>query len=304
VVNEFDILALAAGKTSPEAFLGQILVKAASKILIPETDPLVKTLAPKATGGLFGGGALGSSPTTPLWVRIADGLSQIPTTKLPEGPGAGFPRPGTRFPEDPQTEVPPPTQEPGVIDQVFTKIKVALEDIGNVFSDIFSTVKDTLSGIGGDLLDIFKNMGGDISEIFSTLFTGFQQGAGELVKFIAAAFFHTGGTVGDGRRTRMVPLDAFKNAQRFHSGSASVPGLKSNEVPAVLEKGERVLTERQAAMTDAALAAGSRGGELAIRNVIVDDPNRIPDAIASAQGERALLTFIQKNKATVRQIIG
>lgn len=59
---------------------------------------------------------------------------------------------------------------------------------------------------------------------------------------IAAFGFHEGGMVQPGGQTfsRMVPAGAFANARRFHEG-----GFAGDEVPAILKRGEQVLTPAQ-----------------------------------------------------------
>ncbi len=61
---------------------------------------------------------------------------------------------------------------------------------------------------------------------------------------ISASVLHSGGVVGMGGAARTVPVAAFTGAQRFHSGGW--PGLRPGEVPAILERGERVLSRREA----------------------------------------------------------
>jgi len=64
---------------------------------------------------------------------------------------------------------------------------------------------------------------------------------------------HTGGIVGEEpTETRKVPMSIFDTAPRFHTGGiadedAKREGLKPNEVPAVLKKGEGVFTPEQMA---------------------------------------------------------
>lgn len=60
--------------------------------------------------------------------------------------------------------------------------------------------------------------------------------------FIKSFGFHEGGIVGsdDHSFTRTVPASLFNNAPRYHSG-----GIVGDEVPAILKKGERVLTKEQ-----------------------------------------------------------
>ncbi len=55
--------------------------------------------------------------------------------------------------------------------------------------------------------------------------------------------YHFGGIVGGAAPLRLVPAAAFHNAPRFHDGAF----LKSDEVPAILQRGERVLNRSEAA---------------------------------------------------------
>jgi len=59
-----------------------------------------------------------------------------------------------------------------------------------------------------------------------------------------ANVLHAGGIVGAGGPARMVPALAFAAAPRMHSGGAL--GLRHDEVPAILQRGERVLSRREA----------------------------------------------------------
>jgi len=61
---------------------------------------------------------------------------------------------------------------------------------------------------------------------------------------IFANILHAGGMVGSGGSSRMVPAMAFAAAPRMHSGG--VAGLRHDEVPAILQRGERVLSRREA----------------------------------------------------------
>ena len=60
-----------------------------------------------------------------------------------------------------------------------------------------------------------------------------------------ANILHSGGTVGMAGTRRMVPAMAFAGAPRMHSGGWA--GLKPDEVPAILQRGERVLSRRESA---------------------------------------------------------
>lgn len=60
---------------------------------------------------------------------------------------------------------------------------------------------------------------------------------------IFAGVFHSGGMVGSAAAGRMVPAMAFASAPRMHNGGWA--GLKSDEVPAILQRGERVLSRKE-----------------------------------------------------------
>ena len=69
---------------------------------------------------------------------------------------------------------------------------------------------------------------------------------------VLAPVLHDGGMVGVAGPGRMVPALAFAGAPRMHAGGWA--GLRPDEVPAILQRGERVLSRRE-------VAAGSgRGG--------------------------------------------
>ncbi|MBP8929785.1 MAG: phage tail tape measure protein, partial [Paracoccus sp.] len=59
-----------------------------------------------------------------------------------------------------------------------------------------------------------------------------------------ANVLHAGGMVGSAGPTRMVPAMVFAAAPRMHSGGMA--GLRHDEVPAILQRGERVLSRREA----------------------------------------------------------
>jgi hypothetical protein len=69
---------------------------------------------------------------------------------------------------------------------------------------------------------------------------------------VAAAVSHAGGIVGLSGHSRSVPALAFAAAPRMHSGGTVGPvgswaGLRPDEVPTILQRGERVLNRREAA---------------------------------------------------------
>jgi hypothetical protein len=68
-------------------------------------------------------------------------------------------------------------------------------------------------------------------------------GGGLFAGMTEAAVHHAGGLVGSTTPMRAVPIMAFAGAPRMHSGGFA--GLRPDEVPAILQKGERVLSRRE-----------------------------------------------------------
>ena len=86
----------------------------------------------------------------------------------------------------------------------------------------------SLVGLGGG--------GGNVSMY------GFSTGIGNVY---SPSFFHSGGIVGkDGIPAGPLPAALWKNAQRYHSGGYV---LAPDDVPIIAQRGERVLSRREAA---------------------------------------------------------
>lgn len=111
-----------------------------------------------------------------------------------------------------------------------------------------------LTGLIGPLTQAVPGLGqfgGAISSLLSTLMSsggGLGGGLGGLL----GGLFHEGGVVGAGHPAsgyRAVPAGTFKNARRYHGGGGK--GLAGDEYPAILQRGERVLTASDNAKTTA-----------------------------------------------------
>jgi hypothetical protein len=75
---------------------------------------------------------------------------------------------------------------------------------------------------------------------------------------IFAPVLHAGGMVGGVAPMRQVPAMAFAGAPRMHGGGWA--GLGPNEIPAILQRGERVLSRRE-------VAAGASGAQNVTINI-------------------------------------
>ena len=102
-----------------------------------------------------------------------------------------------------------------------------------------------------------------------------------------AGVFHTGGIVGGGKQVnRTISSLVFASATRYHSGG--IAGLMPNEVPAVLQKGEEVLTKQDPRHRDNGGLGGRNGQPLTVINSF-DPKQAMKDALSSAAGRRILV---------------
>lgn len=106
--------------------------------------------------------------------------------------------------------------------------------LGGLFSGLFG-------GSGGGLFGgLFGGSGGGL---LGSLFRSASSGATSS----AAAIYHPGGLVGDPAPIRLIPVDVFRAAPRLHEGAY----LRPDEVPAILQRGERVLSRKETAALNA-----------------------------------------------------
>ncbi|MCI0467374.1 MAG: phage tail length tape measure family protein [Beijerinckiaceae bacterium] len=87
---------------------------------------------------------------------------------------------------------------------------------------------------------------------------------GFIGQLFSAFKFHEGGVVGEGGVLAFAPAAVFHNAPRLHSGTF----LSPDEVPAILQRGERVLSREEARRYPA-----ERMGDAPIINVTIQTPS-------------------------------
>ncbi|WP_439527830.1 phage tail tape measure C-terminal domain-containing protein [Pannonibacter sp.] len=104
-------------------------------------------------------------------------------------------------------------------------------------------VRDLVTSLIADLarLAARRFILGPIASALSGALSGTLGGMGGIF----ASILHAGGMVGSSGPTRLVPAMAFAAAPRMHAGGWA--GLKPDEVPAILQRGERVLSRQEAA---------------------------------------------------------
>ncbi|MFN3752375.1 MAG: phage tail tape measure C-terminal domain-containing protein [Thiobacillus sp.] len=125
------------------------------------------------------------------------------------------------------------------------------------------------SAILGPLANALGGMGGS-GGIFGNLFGGGG---------ILSGIFHAGGIVGAPGPQRLVPALAFAGAPRLHAGGMA--GLRPDEVPAILQRGEMVLSRAQLA------AMGSARESRPPVNVVMNISTPDAGSFRYAQGQIA-----------------
>jgi hypothetical protein len=129
------------------------------------------------------------------------------------------------------------------IDEIAQRINNSVRGgMADAFTDFIKGAKSAKEAFQSFANSVVAAMQRILAEkMASEIFTGFNMGS--IGNFFSAAVHHGGGVVGAGGASRAVSPLAFIGAPRYHSGG--IAGLKSDEVPAILQSGERVLSRDQ-----------------------------------------------------------
>lgn len=163
----------------------------------------------------------------------------------------------------------------------------ALRNVGDIFRQFAA---DFLKQIAKMILQAII-----LRAIQSSGLGGFiSGGVGAVVK-------HGGGLIGSRGRSRNLDPRVLAGAMRFHTGG--FPGLAQNEVPAILQRGEEVLSRRDPRN---ALNGGGGGGDgKGIRIINAIDPaDFIDKGMNSPQGTKTLLNWMSANRTAIQGALG
>lgn len=178
-------------------------------------------------------------------------------------------------------------------------------------------VAQAFAGNAGNAVDSFVSRIEDGQGAVEAFFASFRQGAADFLRLIAQMILqqlalnaaksvlssfgipvgtnHNGGIAGrDRSSTRRVSAAWFNNAVRYHTGG--IAGLAPNEVPAILQRGEEVLT--RADPRHVANGGGAAGERISIFNLL-DASDVLQRALGTRVGEETILNFIRANSAAV-----
>jgi tape measure domain-containing protein len=177
------------------------------------------------------------------------------------------------------------------------RVATGADSIGKGFRNALTAVGQFFASLLRDIaLAIAKQL---ILNAIASWGGGIGAGAVKLGG-VAAGTNHNGGIAGiNTTTTRRVDPAIFSTAARYHTGG--VAGLQPDEVPAILQKGEEVLTRDDPRnRANGGLAGDSGAG---IRMVLVDDRSSVPEAMSGSDGDRVIVQAIRRNAASIKQMI-
>lgn len=177
--------------------------------------------------------------------------------------------------------------------EMATTLRDAGEEAFSSFLDGTRSAKDAFQ----DFIDDIRRKVADLvaERLFDRMFQVLSRGGtggqgGGLFASILGGLFHRGGVVGLGAPAIRVPALAFAGAPRLHNGG--IAGLGPNEIPAVLEAGEEVLTR-----SDPRHRFNRGGGDTININLNAPDaPRRFRENRRQLEADAAALIIRARNR--------
>jgi hypothetical protein len=161
------------------------------------------------------------------------------------------------------------------------------DKVGSIFDDLSDNLSVALDFFADGFSDTMSGLFDGLSSLFSS-----GSGGGGWTSMLAG-LFHSGGVVGSTFTPRFAHPAMFTNAMRYHTGG--IAGLQPDEVPAILRRGEEVLTEDNPRHRD-----NANSGGVASVTVNVNVESGETSAIADTANARRLGTQIA---SVVKQVI-
>lgn len=192
---------------------------------------------------------LGASMTSPMFVKLVDGLPVLGGGQFSDGlPGL------VESMSDPNN----PNAVPNIINNgVQTGMNMAQGGIVSIFTNTFRSLGDVFQSVFGSIFGGMGGGGGGLGGLLGGLFGGggFNPStiaglSGDVSQMIAAnpGIFREGGIVGNAVATGSMPVSAFVNAPHYAQGTPNTSGghpavLHDNEAVIPLSRGRKVPVE-------------------------------------------------------------
>lgn len=165
-----------------------------------------------------------------------------------------------------------------------------ISDLTTEFTDFLDYSSDKFMNFGSLISDVVNSVYKELMKILviQPLVGWITSGLGTN---LGGIFGHEGGIVTKG------------GIMRFHAG-----GLAGDEVPAVLQTGERVLSRSQNKMFDSMVSSlqslARQPSQTPIQIVNVIDPKEVGNYLATPDGQKMVLNIISSKAGKVRKILG
>ncbi|MFW6002636.1 MAG: phage tail tape measure C-terminal domain-containing protein, partial [archaeon] len=202
-------------------------------------------------------------------------------------------------------------------DDAFAEISSDVNDWTGNFKEVFVNAFNEMSTVMTDFLvegkGEWKDFARSVLRMIQEMIVKFWmlkalQAIPGMGSYASALVQHKGGVVGETPSPiRIVPKDFFDKAKKFHDG------LMPDEFPAILQKGERVVSKSDTTEEKTLLQeinrkmdnqqSGSNTQEKGMRIVNVLDPNLFDDWATSSSGEKVLKNFIKRNSSFINQVV-
>ncbi|MES3001331.1 MAG: tape measure protein [Pseudomonadota bacterium] len=194
-------------------------------------------------------------------------------------------------------------------------VQLIAGNLTNAFEATAQSVGDLIRGVQS-FGDFFKSLGQITRQFFSQLLIDIGLaiarqvilnallnaakggGAGGTIIGAIAGLLHDGGPA-TGGKSRIVDPRIFNNAVRYHSGG--VVGLKPDEIPAVLQKGEYVMSKGDA-RNPLNGGGGSRAQDIQVLNTI-DTESIYQSAATSQTFRKTILNIVRAERGSFKQAL-
>lgn len=143
----------------------------------------------------------------------------------------------------------------------------------------------------------------DLLEWIAKAFKGLFGGIFDMIGIPGLKLFHSGGLVGGGSGQQMrygAAPSAFMGAPRYHTGG--IAGFAANEVPAVLQRGEEVLTRSDPRhILNGGITPNSGGGSN-VNIALFDDRQKMANWLNTKEGKDAIMGVLKSERTTLRHL--
>lgn len=170
-----------------------------------------------------------------------------------------------------------------------------------LFEDLASGTKSAGDSLRDFVLNFVRGMAQIAANAMATyivlqLLDAIYPGLGKTTAaMMGATSSHSGGMAGGSGTRRQLPALMFAGAPRMHTGG--IAGLGPNEIPAVLEKGEEVLTKNDRRHRNNGGLEGQAASGEQKKPLIVFGEKGLADALAGPDGEAMVVYHMRNNRA-------